>query len=474
VELEEKLSGALQENVLTLLCFDDDSCKLVRNTISPTLFESSVFRDIASHAATFVDEFGKAVKEHLPDVLEHVLKGQDRRKATLYSQVLENLYQAKDHVNRDYTVSKLQEFVRLQNLKGAVIEAVDALKNGSVADAEVILEKGLKNRVLTFDQGTVFSDVQQSLRFLDHQNDRFFMTGIKVLDDRDAVPRQGEMWLGMAPAKRGKSWLMVHMGKMAMLQRLPTVHISLEMSEDQVSQRYIQSFFAISKRDAKVRLPEFRRDAQGIVIDVAQIEHVRDTLRDAGIRDKLITLMKERMSRRAPFVIKRFPTRALTMSGLQAYLDSLERHHKLVPKVMIIDYPDLMKISSENKRIDTGVVYEELRGLAIERNFALICPTQGNRESANAKLVTDIHSSEDYSKIMTADTVVTYSQTPEERKLGLARLFVSNARSDVDKFIALITQNYAIGQFCLDSEFMLDGHLDMIDRIAGVKKDDDQ
>jgi replicative DNA helicase len=139
---------------------------------------------------------------------------------------------------------------------------------------------------------------------------------------------------------------------------------------------------------------------------------------------------------------------------LRAYLDGLERFHKIIPDVIILDYPDLMDIDGNQLRVDTGKIYKDLRGIAVSKNLAMVVASQGNRTSASAKMVTDSMVAEDYSKIATADNVLTYSQTPQEHKLGLARLFVSNGRNDEDKFVVLISQSYTTGQFCLDSALM--------------------
>lgn len=60
---------------------------------------------------------------------------------------------------------------------------------------------------------------------------------------------------------------------------------------------------------------------------------------------------------------------------------------------------------------------------------------------------------EDWSKIGTSDVVCTMSQTLDEKEIGLMRILVAKARRKKDKWIALITQNYETGQFCLDSCF---------------------
>jgi replicative DNA helicase len=459
---DDKLSGALQENILTLLCFNLEFCKLVRSIVSPNLFESATYRDIADQAIGYIDKFGEPIAEHLPDELEDVLTGKDKKKAQSYQRVLDNLFMAKDSVNVTYTVSKLHDFVRQQNLKGAVVKAVEAIEAGDLNLAEVELNKGLRSQVNVFELGTNMSDSNSAMDFFDDMEEGI-RTGIVELDKRDIMPHAGELLLVVAPMKKGKSWSLMHMGKFAILQRKTVVHISLEMSEKKVKQRYIQMFYSVSKREAHVKIPLFKTDDLGRLTSIEYEDLTRPTLNDTDIKKTLTAKVKKDFTKRSTLIIKQFPTKQLTINELNAYLDGLERFHKIVPDMLIIDYPDLMKIDSANLRVETGNIYQELRGIAVKRNCALVTASQGNREAMKAKMVTDSMIAEDISKIATADIVITYSQTEHEKSLGLARLFVSNARNDEDKFVVLIAQAYAIGQFCLNSTIMLNDYWDIVE-----------
>ena len=296
-------------------------------------------------------------------------------------------------------------------------------------------------------------------------------TGIKPLDDLEIGPARKELFLMIAPPKRGKTWGMIHLAKYALLQKYSVLHVTLEMSEERISQRYIQSFFSVSKRQATIRIPIFEvGDGRLLRLDYQELE--RKSFDDEGIRKFIAREIPRRFKNRPPLVIKQFPTRSLTMNGLRAYLDSLERSMKFVPDVVVLDYGDLMKIDANNLRIDTGRMFQDLRGLAVERDFALITATQGNRESSQAKIVTDAMVAEDYSKIATADNVITFSQTETEREFGLARLFVSNGRNDEDKFSVCISQAYAVGQFCLDAIRMPTNYWTVIDRPTSESESD--
>lgn len=81
----------------------------------------------------------------------------------------------------------------------------------------------------------------------------------------------------------------------------------------------------------------------------------------------------------------------------------------------------------------------------------IVTASQLNREGAKSSIGKSTDVAGDWSKIATADVTVIYNQTASEHALGVARLFVSDGRNDADKFEVLITQNYAIGQFVIDS-----------------------
>ncbi len=239
------------------------------------------------------------------------------------------------------------------------------------------------------------------------------------------------------------------------MQRKKVLHVSLEMSQTKVSQRYVQSLLSITKKEGEVTYPYFKNTEDGIEMDINFRSVKRKSFRDPEIakhiRDKL-TAHKGLLA--SHLLIKDFPTGKLTIKQFESYLDYLDRFNNFHPDVILFDYPDLMQVGTGERREAIGTAFENLRGIASERNLAMVTVTQGNRLSATAKLVTEGHVAEDWSKIATADNVVTYSQTAQEKEIGLCRLFVSNSRNEEDKFSVLVSQSYPMGQFCMQSVFL--------------------
>lgn len=250
------------------------------------------------------------------------------------------------------------------------------------------------------------------------------------------------------------SWFLVHLAKYALLQRKKVLHITLELSERRLIQRYLQNFFGIASKNVDIQyynaIFETEKSGDLYKINLSKLKDIK-TLRDDGI----IPYLKERMNKvlrpSTGLIIKEFPTGSLSVNGLVRYLDNLEAYHNFIPDIILLDYLDLMSIDSDKMRIDLGRTGVELRGLAVERNLAMVTVAQTNRDAEGKAVITRKNLGEDFSKVKTSDVLVIYNQTYEEKERNLARLFFDKGRNSRDGETVLISQNYSIGQFCLDS-----------------------
>ena len=463
-----KLEGAAEENILTLLCWDEKHAAGAGLSLAPELFSTKIYRKIAEAAFNHLRQYSQPPRHHLRDIFEDDLrKGADGR---LLDNTLSAMEHAAPELQAEFILTTIDRFVRKRKLTLAIESASDALLDDDLEKAHgFIYKQDIGNAQQS--PGIWLKDTNRMLGFMDKRDDDVFSSGITALDERGVMPARKTMWLFIAPPKRGKSWHLIEVGKMGLLQGKRVLHITLENSEELTAQRYIQSLFAMSKdQTGSIRTPMFTRGAGGhttIDFDVRTPDALANASR-AKLSERLATL-----KHKAPLLIKEFPTSTLTIAQLNAYLDMLERTENFTPDLLLVDYPDLMAIDSANLRIDTGRLFKELRGIAVKRNMALVTVTQGSKTAALSKTVTGTMVGEDYSKIATADTIVTYSQTAEERRVGLARMLVDGARGAGDKYIVLVSQSYATGQFCLDSVFMNNHMENEVERVAGDGKEED-
>lgn len=451
------LLGVLQENLICLLSFDDKRALIIRNTVDVGLFGGH-YRIIAARIYDYLDKYKKPPKDHLADLLDDKLNGDNPREAELYRDVLTSIYDAKEGLNAEYVMGQLETFIKRQSYRSIAVDLVKALQRDtdeSLEQADELIRSAQLQTFTVFDPGTRLSDKTRALEFLDIQ-ETSFPIGIPELDKRGFGPTRKEQWLFVGNTKAGKTWALIQLAKVALMHRLKVLHITLEMSEARAAQRYFQALLAISKRDEPLKVTKFKRDSLRRIEGFEQVS-VRGklTLDDPKIRAKLerhITQRKDRVFDN--IIIKQFPTGSLTVNQLEAYLDNLEQTQQFVPGLCIVDYPDLMKTDPNNLRVSIDDIYKRLRGIWVKRNIAGAVVSQSHRAAARAKQVNIDNVAEAYTKVAHCDVVITYSQTDAERQLGLARLFVGAGRNDEDKITVVISQQYGLGSFVVDSCLM--------------------
>lgn len=452
---------------MVLLCFDTEpnGGKFVAAMV-PTTSYDPYYQELAEQTVRYINKHGVVPGEHTLDLLDK-LKRKFPDRADGYDAVYNSMLQTKEGVNRDYVVAQAQSFVRYQQLRAGITQAIDALDDDGedcVEQAEATLNSTLKESYQSFDVGTRFNNTDKMLAFFNSDADAM-PTGIPQLDEINAGPSRKALHTLIGLSNKGKSWWLIHLGRVALAHRLKVLHITLEMSEAKVAQRYLQSLLSISKRKTEVMYPQFMQAEDGLFAGVEPVTLTKRPYFDHPKAKSRLTKKLNKM-RNLPLVIKQFPPGSLTIQQLKGYMDNLEGASNFIPDVLMLDYADDMQLDSGNYRHDLGIIYKQLRAIAVERNIAVCTVSQANRAGHKAKWVTREHVAEDWSKISTADTVLTYSQSTSEEKLGMARLFVDKGRDDIANIRVLISQSYTIGQFCMDSVRMADNYWDYVEDAA--------
>lgn len=454
---------SLQENILVMLCYNDEHIKTLISNVKIEMFDNEFYRDIADKAIKYYKEFGRTPADHLADLFEKQLASKNKVQAKTYEQVLVSINTLKDDIHPKFVMRELNKFVREQNMRLALHQAVTFFQEGKLDDVDRLLDNR-KTVIDTFDQGLMFgSDMERTLSFL-YNEDEIFWTGIPQLDELGVAPARGELFTFVGLPSTGKSWGLVHLGKMNLLTRSTVLHISLEMSEPKCSMRYVQSLLSIAKSSRDMRQIELTTNKYGVADDMELVKVLNySSLKDDDIGAKISAKLGKFKFKKPRLIIKQFPTGMLTIDMLKAYLENLATYCNIHPDILIVDYADLMALDSKFLRVETGQIYQKLRGLAIEHDMAVVTASQANRVGENVVTLTRKHLAEDFSKVAISDNVVTYNQTAYEYKLGLARLYVDKARNDRKGDTVLVTQNYNMGQYCLQSSLIRGNYFDVLE-----------
>lgn len=454
--VSDRISTSLQENLITLLAYNDTHGVVIANSVDVNLFEGD-YRTVASRCIEYWQQQNEAPKVHLADLFDDILDAPNSRRASTFKRILSNMAGLSSGINAEYAMRRIGAWTETQQIKIAIVESAEKIAaNQEMATEEVkeiwynLLRAGDTGN---FEPGVYLTDVDLVLsRGLVAEME--FPTGIPDFDAREAFPARGELGVFLAAPGHGKTWWLIHLGKKALLQGKRVLHVSLEMREPKLLQRYYQSLFASAKRFASTEVTRLRFDDR----ELAGFDKETITPAFAFDSDDLRTELDAHLSARGSLydnlVIKSFPSRTLTIGALRAYLDTLEATTGFIPDLLLFDYLGIMKTDTKNHRLDLGNGVVDLRGLAGERNMAVEAAHQISRKGADVSTVRLTQISEDYSIVMTADQIKMFSRTEAEKRHGLARLYVGKNRGDEDGYGVLVTQNYAHGQFALESTYL--------------------
>lgn len=455
--VSDRLPGSLQENLLTLLVHSDEHGRTVSNLVDPALFEGD-YRIIAERATDYWKRYVRAPGPHMADLLSDILESKHDRRAGTFRGILLDMLRLSESINAKYAIDSVRAFVKMQRFQTAVLQTARKLESQrevALPEVEAMWSDLLRARDATFDRGVTLNDTAKLIDFLTNTATEF-TTGIPDLDARNIGPMRGAVMLLIASTGIGKSWGLIHLAKRALMQRKKVFYVSLEMSEGEVLMRFYQAFFSVTDRALKEPLyvSVLERDGLGKLEEIRR-ERVEPefSLDSDNLSDELEVRRQLMQGKFKNIEIKRFPTRGLTVDMLRAYLDALEAAG-FIPDVIMLDYIGIMKTDSrgeDKEYVGLGKVFEEFRGLCVERNMAGVTAQQLNRSGGKAEQGSQFDIAGAWSLAGTADVTLSISATAEEYAYGFARLTVEKMRRARGRFTLLITQCYDLGQFVLDS-----------------------
>lgn len=210
-------------------------------------------------------------------------------------------------------------------------------------------------------------------------------------------------WIGSAGA--GKSTALTECGVGALLDGKIVVHYTLELDEIEVARKY---------------------DAGLTGVEINEV---------CNNKEKILASLKEKLPQGARLIIKEYPMKSASIQTIKSHLSRLKLKG-IIPDIIIIDYGDLLRSAEQNpreeKRHGLEAIWQDMKALAQVLNIPLLTATQTNRSGYNAELITPDQVSEDFSKIMTSDVIITMARNMAQKILGIGKMYIAKNRQGKD------------------------------------------
>ena len=401
---------SFQAKIIASLMCDIKFLQTISDILQPSMFDSDSNKWLVKSIRDYYYEYKKqptleVVKYKIDEIDNDVLKSGVVDKLR---EVLKNI----EATDLEFVQSETLDFCKNQTLKSAILESVEMLDNKNYDGIKSIIDDAMKAGT-TRDLG---HDYIPSLDLRLAESSRITIkTPWDVINDiTDGGLGAGELGVIVAPAGIGKSWTLQAIGADAIKKEKTIVHYTLELNENYVGLRYDSIFSGIT---------------------TSNIKYYKDDV------NKKISSLNGKL------LIKYFPTKAASVQTLGAHLKQIELSGTNIDMV-IVDYADILMPTGNfrEKRHALGNIYEDLRGLAGELEFPIWTASQANRSALEEDVIGADKVAEDYSKVMTADFVMSMSRKVEDKIANTGRFHVIKNRFGIDGVTYPATINTNIGQ----------------------------
>ena len=410
--MTDKLSEygfGFQVKVLAAMFTDRTFLQQIADIIQPEYFESEsnswILDIILGHFRTYKTPPTKDVLKVKVTEIEHeVLK-------VAVVEQLKEVFRYMESDDLSFVKDEILRFCKNQEIKHAIMDSVNLLKIGNYDEIKTKIDSAMKAGADT-DIGHEYKS-QVALRYNEAAR-HTITTGWDVVDDlMDGGLAPGELGVVMAPAGIGKSWLLINIGANAIRNGKNVVHFTLELNENYVGQRYDSVITGISAQNLK--------------------NHQED------IEDKMSRIDGE-------LVIKYYPTKSVGAMALKAHIEKSAMLGK-APDLVIIDYADLLKVSTKDKHEALEELYEELRGLAGEYKVPVWTATQAGRAALEEDIIEADKIAASYGKVMVSDFIMSLSRKVQDKLSGTGRVHIVKNRFGPDGMTLPSKINTNNGQF---------------------------
>lgn len=320
-----------------------------------------------------------------------------------------------------YVKEKSLEFSRKQALKKALESAVDQMQANKY---ESIVET-IKKAVQVGTSPSVGHDFfnEMDARFTRLKRDTI-ATRIPELDKKEILnggSGKGELLCVVGASGSGKSHWLTMIGANALREGKNVLHYTFELSETAVGIRYDSNLCDIDSNEVMDR------------------------------KDEVAKYYEE--NRLGRLFIKEYPTNTASVYTVKSHIERLDLKG-FKPDIVIVDYADIMRSSRQfdSLRHELKLVYEELRGLAMEIGVPIWTASQSNKDGANSEVIDMTNMSEAYGKAMICDVIVSVSRRPHEKAGGWGRLYIAKNRAGRDGLVYPVRINTARSKFEITGE----------------------
>lgn len=308
-----------------------------------------------------------------------------------------------------FMADETKKFIKTRTIMNAFVKCVDLVPQHKHDDIVAIMENAFR---VNFDESlglNYFEDLEQRLArcALTHE---VISTGLPTLDGLiGGGYRRKALFVFAGPGNVGKSLVLNDAASTLALAGYNVLYLSLELSEDYISQRTDAKFGDIS-------MNSINADPEAAI---KKVMAKRKVMMDDG-------------RKLGQLIYKDYPPNVASCNDIRGLLKTLETKNGFKPDFLIIDYVKLVKpngkVYGDNLYNKLGTVCEEMRALGIEYNACVLSASQTGRQSYGSASIGMEDVSDSIAIPQTADVLVTLARNETLNKDNSILLTLAKSR----------------------------------------------
>tara|TARA_B100001564_G_scaffold160839_1_gene135227 strand:- start:457 stop:1800 length:1344 start_codon:yes stop_codon:yes gene_type:complete len=388
---------AFQLKVLGSLLTDKGFLLNVRDVLHNDYFDADTHKWIIDQIIKYFDKYHTNITMDVLKVELQKLENEVLQVAV--KEELRNSYQASQD-DLEYVQEEFTTFCRNQEMKNAILNSADLLKEHDFDGIRNMIDKAMKAGIDKNIGHEYNKDVESRYR-VDYRPT--IPTPWSILNDSiQGGLGPGDLGIIFGSPGGGKSWTMVAIAAHAVQLGHKVNYYTLELGEDYVGKRFDCYFtgYGIDEINKK------RKEVQ------THIDNLKGRL-----------------------IVKEYPPKGASVNTIKAHIQKcIDMDHK--PDIVIIDYVDYLKAPSRGKNYERkdeiDDVFIATKGLAKELKIPILTPSQVNRMGAKDSVIEGDKAAGSYDKMMVADICLSLSRQKEDKVLGTGRVHVMKNRYGMD------------------------------------------
>lgn len=451
----------IENVILRNLIFNDEYTRKVLPYIKENYFNEKEQKILFTTVTDYVLKYNNLPTIEALDIIIGQKSLHPDTQKTIFNLLKQYKENSEEKQDEQWLIDSSEEFCKNQAIYNAVLESINILdKKG---DSKI--ERGAIPQLLTealgvsFDTNIghdYFEDAEQRYEWYHRKEHKipFDLEYLNKITKGGVVPKT--LNLLMAPPNAGKSLVLCHFAASYLAQGYDVLYITLEMSEEAISQRIDANLHDMNLDDV-VDLPK--------EIFLKRIAKIRS--RTTG---KLI--------------VKEFPTASASTIQFRQLINDLNLKKGFKPKVMIIDYLNICSSARIGANGRTNLylynksIAEEIRGLAVDMNLPIWTATQINRSGASSSDPEMEDTSESWGLPSTVDlqlAIVTNDELEQLNQFMFKQIKNRyNDKTKIKRFVVGVDRPKMKLRDCINQGYIADSgqeHENNVDDVVEVRSD---